>query len=89
MEPNEKPDKPAGWKFSRTVVIDTLIGLAVAIIAIVWFASSLEKRLSMMEDRVREQARERDDSARAKRIEQIEQALREQQKLIEQLVPRK
>jgi hypothetical protein len=45
---DRKPDKPAGWKFSRTVVIDTLIGIAIAIIATVWFASSIDKRLSML-----------------------------------------
>jgi sensor domain CHASE-containing protein len=74
--PTESTPKPEGWKFSRTVVIDTLIGIAIAIIAIVWFASSIDKRLTMLE---------RDDAARQKRTEQIEQALREQQKLIEQV----
>jgi hypothetical protein len=83
-------------KFNTLVVIEIVVGFVVVIVGALWFASSMERRLSLVESRqeelllaIKQLDARKDSSERDARVDRIENALREQSKMIQQLAPRK
>jgi HAMP domain-containing protein len=71
--------------FNILLMIEALIAICVVLAGVVWAWSSLERRVSALEDERHRDAQVRDAKQRDQRIERIEQAIEEQGRTLKQL----
>jgi HAMP domain-containing protein len=71
--------------FNFLLMVEALIAICVVLAGVVWAWSSLERRVSALEDERHRDAQVRDAKQRDQRIERIEQAIEEQGRTLKQL----
>lgn len=85
---NENGQERATWKFSRTLSLDSLLAVGAAAIAVIFFGTTLDKRLSLMESKYEDLTKiiERNEQAQKERASRIEETVREQGRQVQQLL---
>jgi HAMP domain-containing protein len=75
--------------FNILLMIEALIAICVVLAGVVWAWSSVERRVTALEEERHRDAQQQDAKRRDQRIERIEQAIEEQGRTLKQLAPRK
>lgn len=77
-----------GWKFQRTLSLDSLLAVLAASLAVIFFGTTLDKRLSLMESKYEDLTKiiERNEQAQKERANRIEETVREQGRQVQQLI---
>ena len=84
---SDEPQNNA-WKFSRTLSLDSLLAVGAAAFAVIFFGTTLDKRLTLMESKYDELAKviDRNELAQKERAGRIEEAVKDQGRQIQQLI---
>lgn len=77
-----------GWKFSRTLSLDSLLAVGAAAFAVIFFGTTLDKRLSLMESKYDELTKviDRNEQAQKERAGRLEDTVKDQGRQIQQLL---
>ena len=75
--------------FNILLMVEALIAICVVLAGVVWAWSSVERRVTALEEERHRDAQQQDAKRRDQRIERIEQAIEEQGRTLKQLAPRK
>lgn len=87
---NEPPNgDPKTWKFSRTLSLDSLLAVGAAAFAVIFFGTTLDKRLSLMESKYEDLVKliERNEQSQKERASRIEETVKDQGRQIQQMLP--
>jgi len=78
-----------GWKFSRTLSLDSLLAVGAAAFAVIFFGTTLDKRLSLMESKYDDLVKviDRNEANQKERSNRLEETVKEQSRQIQQLLP--
>lgn len=76
------------WKFSRTLSLDSLLAVGAAAFAVIFFGTTLDKRLSLMEAKYEDLVKiiERNEVSNKERANRIEEAVRDQGRQVQQVL---
>jgi|SoimicMinimDraft_4_1059732.scaffolds.fasta_scaffold595279_1 small-conductance mechanosensitive channel len=72
--------------FNILLMIEAIIAICVVLAGVVWAWSSVERRVTALEEERHREAQSRDVKERDARIDRIEKSMQDQSKLIEQLI---
>jgi HAMP domain-containing protein len=75
--------------FNFLLMVEALIAIGVVLAGVVWAWSSVERRVTALEEAQHRDAQQQDAKRRDQRIERIEQAIEEQGRTLKQMTPRK
>ena len=95
VHPDEGADmeqRPANtWKFSRTLSLDSLLAVGAAAFAVIFFGTTLDKRLSLMEQKYEDLVKmiERNEQSQKERATRIELEIKDQGRQIQQMLPQR
>lgn len=77
---------PSRWRFSRTLSLDSLLAVGAATLAVIFFGTTLDKRLSLLEKGYEDLVKviERNETAQKERSLRIEETVKDQGRLLQQ-----
>jgi Flp pilus assembly protein TadB len=73
--------------FNFLLMVEALVAIGVVVVGVLWFAVRLENRVTAIETRLQEEQQHRDTGKREERIDRMEQALQEQARMLQRMVP--
>lgn len=86
--PSQHAQNDTHWRFSRTLSLDSILAVGAAAIAVIFFGTTLDKRLTVIEakyDELKAQVKQTEESNK-ERFVRLEQTLRDQSTLIQSVL---